>query len=133
MKIEVIISDDKLQNLSQSAKTEIEKVAHHYIEEVIDEGSRIEESRRTSNSNPEITAAIINDAVYFAKRQGIRYRRPKGQSLLQVFAFFSTICTGGLFNTGKFTDTPYILIFLFVFTCSLGSTIYLAFNDKNNG
>lgn len=69
MKIEIDIPDDKLQNLSPTAKTEMEKVAKQYTEEVLDEASRIEESRRTSNSNPEITAAIINDPEHGAAKQ----------------------------------------------------------------
>ena len=132
MKIEIDISDDKLQNLSQTAKAEVTKVSKHYTEEVLDEASRIEESRRTSNSNPEITAAIINDAVVFAKTYGIRKRKPKKQTFMQILAFISATLTGGLFDTDKFNQTGYIILFLVVFAVSVISTLYLILNDNSN-
>ena len=49
MEIKVSIPDEKLQNLSPSANTEILKVAEHYVEEVLDEASRIEEKQKNFN------------------------------------------------------------------------------------
>jgi len=132
MKIDIDISDDKLQNLSLTAKTEMEKVSKHYIEEVLDEASRIEESRRTSNSNPEITAAIINDAVVIARNYGIRKRKPKRQIIMQILAFVASIFTGGLFDTEKFKDSGYVILFLVIFLIAIVSTVYLILNDNNN-
>jgi len=132
MKIEIDISDNKLQNLSQTANSELIKVAKKYTEEVLDEASRIEESRRISNSNPEVTAAIINDAVVFAKTHGIRRKKPKMQIFMQVLAFISSTLTGGLFDTSKFNQTGYIILFLVVFAASVISTLYLILNDNNN-
>lgn len=132
MKIEVDIPDDKLQNLSPTAKDEVGKVSKAYIEEVLDEASRIEESRRTTNSNPEVTAAIISDAVYFAKNFGIRKKKPKKQIFIQIVAFVSSTVTGGLFDVDKFNDKAYVVLFLFVFLVAIVSTVYLIFNDKSN-
>lgn len=132
MKVEIEISDDKLQNLSVTAKSEVEKVGKYYIEEVLDEASRIEESRRTSNSNPEVTAAIIADAVVFAKNYGIRKKKPKRQIFMQILAFVSSTFTGGLFNTDKFKETGYVIIFLVVFLIAVVSTVYLILNDNGN-
>jgi hypothetical protein len=132
MKLEIDISDDKLQNLSPTAKTEISKVSKAYIEEVLDEASRIEESRRTSASNPEVTAAIISDAVVFAKSYGIRRKKPKKQIFMQVLAFIASTLTGGLFETDKFKDTGYVVLFLVIFLIAVVATVYLIFNDNNN-
>ncbi|MFZ6011391.1 MAG: hypothetical protein ACOYXT_13670 [Bacteroidota bacterium] len=132
MKIEIDIPDDKLQNLSATAKDEVGKVSKAYIEEVLDEASRIEESRRTTNSNPEVTAAIISDAVYFAKNFGIRKKKPKKQILLQIISFVSSTVTGGLFDVDEFNDKAYVGLFLFVFLVAIVSTVYLIFNDNSN-
>jgi hypothetical protein len=132
MKIEVDISDDKLQNLSTTAKDEVGKVSKAYIEEVLDEASRIEESRRANNSNPEVTAAIITDAVYFAKSYGIRKKKPKKQIFLQIVAFLASTVTGGLFDVDKFNDIAYVGLFLFVFLVAIVSTVFLIFNDNSN-
>ena len=132
MKIEIDISDDKLQNLSPTAKTEISKVSKAYIEEVLDEASRIEESQRTSAGSAEVTAAIINDAVVFAKHYGIRKRKPKKQIFMQILAFIASILTGGLFNTDKFKDIGYVVLFLVVFLVAVVAAVYLILNDNNN-
>ena len=132
MKIEIEISDDKLQNLSPTAKTEISKVSKSYIEDVLDEASRIEESRRTTNGNPEVTASIINDAVVFAKNYGIRKKKPKKKIFMQILAFVASTLTGGLFDTDKFKDTAYVIIFLLIFLVAVVATVYLILNDDTN-
>src|SRR5450759_4858799 len=132
MKIETDISDDKLQNLSPTAKTELEKIYKQYLEEVLDEASKIEESRRTSNSNPEITATIINEAVAYAKNYGIRKRKPKRLIWSQIIAFISTSIAWGIFDVEKFKDPLYVIGFILIFGISVGSTVYLIFNDSNN-
>jgi hypothetical protein len=132
MKIEIDISDDKLQNLSPTAKTEISKVSKSYIEDVLDEASRIEESRRTSSANAEVTAAIINDAVVFAKNYGIRKKKPKRQIFMQILAFVASTIAGGLFDTDKFKDIGYVILFLIVFLVAVVSAVYLILNDNNN-
>lgn len=132
MKIEINVQDEKLQNLSPPAFKELEKISKHYLEEVLDEASRIEESRRTTNSNPEITATIINEAVNFARTYGIRKRKTKKHYLVQIVSFISTLLTGGLFDTEKFKESGYVLIFLIVFLVAIASNVYLIFNDNNN-
>src|SRR5690349_4782650 len=132
MKIEIDVVDDKLQNLSLTAKSELQKVIKVHIEEVLDEASRIEEGRRTSNHNPEITAAIINDAVYYAKSFGIRKRKTKRRVTLQIVAFLSSTITGGLFDVDKFNGIIYVGLFLLVFLFSIVSSVYLIFNDNAN-
>lgn len=132
MKIEIDIVDDKLQGLSSSANTEICKVTKLYVEEILDEASRIEESRRTSVQNPEITASIINDAVYLAKNIGIRKRKPKRHVVMQTIVFLSSTITGGLFDIDKFKNLGFIILFLIVFFVAISTTIYLILNDNNN-
>ena len=132
MKIEIEIPDTKLQNLSATAKTEILKVSKVYLEDVLDEAVRMEESRRTSAENPEITASIINDAAYYSKTLGIRRKKTKLQIFSQIVASVSSIFTGGLFDTDKFKNASYVLLFLTVFLIAIVSTVYLIFNDNNN-
>ena len=132
MKIEFEIQDNKLQNLSSTAQSEIIKVSQIYLEDVLDEASRIEESRRTSVDNPEITASIISDAAHYAKTYGIRRKKPKKLILLQIVAFIGSTFTGGLFDIEKFKSVYYVLLFLFVFLVAVVSSVYLIFNDNQN-
>ncbi len=125
MKIEVHISDNKLQDLSQSANEEMKKIAKAYIEEVLDEASRIEESHRTSNTTPEITATIIQDAVDYARKYGIRKKKPRKHVFVQIVAFLSTVFTGGLFTIEGFTNTWHLVTFLLVLLIATVSTVFL--------
>lgn len=132
MKIEIEIQDNKLQNLSSTAHSEIIKVSQNYLEDVLDEASRIEESRRTSVKAPEITASLINDAAYYARTFGIRKKKPKRLIFLQIVAFIGSIFTGGLFDVEKFKNLGYVLLFLLVFLIAVVSSVYLIFNDNQN-
>lgn len=132
MRIDVDIEDGKLQNLSANATVEISIVAKSYIEEVLDEASRIEESRRSSTGNPEITSSIITDAVIFSKRFGIKKRKPKKQIAIQIVASFSSLVTGGLFQIDKFTNGLFLFAFLVCFLIAIASSIFLIFNDGTN-
>lgn len=132
MKIEIDISDEKLQNLSPTAMTEVSKVSKLYMEGVLDEASRIETDRRTTNAIPEITAAIISDAAAYTKNFGIRKKKPKSQTFTQIVASIASIITGGLFDTDKFNDIVYVIVFLVVFLIAIVSTVYLIFNGNNN-
>lgn len=132
MKIEIEISDDKLQNLSQSANEELEKATKCYVEDILDEAGRIEESRRITNSTPEITAAIIDDAVAFAKYYGIRKKKNKKKPLIVSTAFFSTLLTGLIFNRDDFENGWYILLFLIIFFIAIASNLFLIFGDNSD-
>jgi hypothetical protein len=132
MKIEIDIQDSKLQNLSSTAHSEIIKVSQTYLEDVLDEASRIEESRRTSVRAPEITASLINDAAHYARTFGIRKRKPKRLIFLQIVAFIGSIFTGGLFDVEKFKSLSYVLLFLLFFVIAVVSSVYLIFNDNQN-
>jgi hypothetical protein len=132
MNIEIEIQDNKIQNLSSSAHLQIKKVTQGYLEEVLDEANRIEESRRTSVDSPEITASIIDDAAHYAKTHGIRKKKPKKLIWLQIVAFIGSIFTGGLFEVDKFKTLGYILLFLAVFLIAVVSSVYLIFKDNQN-
>jgi hypothetical protein len=132
MKLQIEIQDNKLKNLSTTAQQEIIKVSQIYLSEILDEASRIEESRRNSVDDPEITAALINDAAHYARTYGIRKKKPKRHIILQIIILISSIFTGGLFDIDKFKSLPYILIFLTVFLIAVIPSVYLIFNDTQN-
>lgn len=132
MKIEIDISDDKLENLSKSANKELEKATKVYIEEILDEASRLEESRRINNSTPEITAAIVGDAVVAAKHYGIRKKNRKKKILIPSIAFISTIITGGIFEKDGYDTVWEFSLFLILFLIAIVSTLYIIFTDNSN-
>ena len=132
MKLEIEIPDEKVKCLSPTANMELARVAKSYIIDVLDEAGRIEESRRNSKSSPEITGAIINEAVLYSKTIGFRKKKSAGKIFLQIVSYVSTIFTGALFNIDKFKNVGYVLLFLAVFTVCMFSTIYVITNSSKN-
>jgi hypothetical protein len=131
MEIKIEIQDEKLGNLSHSAKGELQKISQKYLDEILDEASRLEASRNTT-STPEITASIINDAVVFAKKYRTFNRNVGKRIFGQSLAFILTILTGGLFKTEEFDTTWYVIVFLVVFLLAIIANIYVFFNSSKN-
>jgi hypothetical protein len=132
MKIEIDISDSKLENLSDSANEQLVAISKKHIEDVLDEASRLEASRNNTGNEPEITAAIINDAVEFTRKY--RFSKPKTEKkvFFQAIAFIATIFTGGLFKPDEFTDKWYAILFLAVFLVAVIFNIAVYLNDSKN-
>lgn len=63
MRIAIEISDDKIINFSSSAKSELKTHIHRLAEEIVDEASRIEASRRISDTSSEVTQSNVKEAA----------------------------------------------------------------------
>ena len=51
---------------------------------------------------------------------------------MQILAFVASTLTGGLFDTDKFKDISYVIIFLLIFLVAVVATVYLILNDDTN-
>lgn len=131
MEIQIEIKDEKLENLSHSAKEELKTVSRKYLDDILDEASRLEASRNTTSKH-EITASIISDAVVFSKKYRVPKQKTSKRIIGQSIAFILTILTGGLFKTEEFKSTWYVIVFLLVFLVAIIANIYIYFNDMNN-
>ncbi|TSA26424.1 MAG: hypothetical protein D4R67_07765 [Bacteroidetes bacterium] len=132
MIIEIDISDLKLNNLSNSANTKLKEVSEKYIEDVLDEAARLEASRNNSGNNPEITAAIVLDAVEFTKKFRFSKKKSTKKVIFQLLAFISTVCTGGLFKPVEFAKVWYAIIFLVVFLLAILFNLIIYLYDTRN-
>lgn len=132
MKIEIEIADSKLENLSDSANDQLKAISKKHIEDILDEAGRLEASRNGSGNNPEITAAIINDAVEFTKKYRFSKRKPGRKIILQILAFITTVLTGGLFQPKEFTDKWFLIAFLVVFLIAIILNLIVYLNDSRN-
>lgn len=132
MRITIEISDDKIINFSSSAKSELKTHIHRLAEEIVDEASRIEASRRISDTSSEVTQSNVKEAatqprMTFTKKKGWKFK------VIQGVASISTLITGGLFDIDKFQDTTRIVWFLITFFFATATTVYVIFNQDNNG
>lgn len=133
MKIEFDIPDEKVQNLSQNGKIELTQHSKLLTEEIIDEASRIEASRRSPNTNTEITAAIVNEASIYSRRFPPRHEKSVLTKIIQLVAFISSLVAGSMLDTDKFKETNHVVLFIVALFVAIGTTVYLTFNNENNG
>lgn len=133
MKIEYDIPDEKVQNRSNSGKAELVLHSKTLTEEIIDEASRIEASRRNPNTNTEITAAIINEAVIYSRRFPPKQKKKVITKIIQIVSFIASLFAGSLLDTDKIKSTSDIIIFGVVLSLAIGTTVYVTFNNDSNG
>lgn len=133
MNIQFDIPDEKVQNLSQNGRTELIRHSKDLTEDIIDEAARIEASRRNPNTNTEITAAIVNEAAVYSKRFPPKPKKGFITKIIQLFAFVSSLITGSLLDTDKFTQISHVVWFIISLFIAIGTTVYLTFNSDNNG
>ena len=132
MKLEIDIPDEKVQNFSQEAKTELKKQSSRIAIEITDEASRIEEGRRLPETNSEITQSNVREAAT-QPRMIVARRKSLTSKIIQAVAFISTLIAGNLLDTSKFTETNHVFLFIVVLFIAIWTTVYLTFNQENNG
>ena len=132
MKLEIDIPDEKVQNFSQEAKTELKKQSNRIAVEITDEASRIEEGRRLPETNSEITQSNVREAAT-QPRMIVQRKKSLTSKIIQAVAFISTLIAGNLLDPSKFTETNHVFLFVLVLFVAIGTTVYLTFNQENNG
>ena len=132
MNIRFNISDDRVINFSSGAKTELINQSHRMAEEIVDEASRIEASRRISDTGAEVTQSNVKEAATQPKMI-ISKKKSLKTKILQLIAFVSTLVTGSLLDTEKFKETDHVVWFVVMSFIAIGTTVYLTFNQDNNG
>lgn len=132
MNIEFEIPDEKVQNFSGDARAELKNQSSRIAEEIVDEASRIEASRRVPESNSEVTQSNVKEAAT-QPRMIVARKKSWLSKVIQVVAFISTLIAGSLLDTTKFTETNHVIWFIVMSFIAIGTTVYLTFNQENNG
>lgn len=133
MDIKFEIQEEKVQNLSANARSELENQSKKYSEDILDEASRIEASRRNPGADSEITASIIKEADIFQRRFSLKRDKPWWIKVIQVVGFIATLITGSLLDTEKFKETNHVIWFIIMLFIAVSATVFLTFNNENNG
>lgn len=132
MKIEFEIHDEKVQNFSTDAKTELKKQSTRIVEEIVDEAGRIEATRRLPETNSEVTQSNVKEAA-MQPRMIVARKKSWKSKLIQVIAFGSSLVAGSLLDTEKFKETNHVIWFVVMSFLAIGTFVYLTFNQDNNG
>lgn len=132
MRIEFDIPDEKVQNFSLDAKAELTRQANRIANEIVDEASRVESSRRLPETNSEVTQSNVKE-VATQPRMVLSKKKTVKSKIIQLVAFGSTLVAGSLLDTSKFTETNHVVWFIVMSFLAIGTTVYLTFNQENNG
>lgn len=130
MKITFDISDDKINNFSSGARSELKSQCNKAANNIVDEACRIEASRRIDTAtDSEVTKSDVKDAANFSRRV-FRKKKSIMAQIIQIVASVSSLFTGGLFTPDKFNDKSTIFWFLAVGLIAVISTVYLVLNQE---
>lgn len=132
MKIEFDITDEKVQNFSRDAKSELTKHSTRIAEEIVDEAGRIEASRRLPETNSEVTQSNVKEAAT-QPRMIVARKKSWKSKIIQIIAFGSSLVAGSLLDTEKFKETNHVIWFIIMSFLAVGTFVYLTFNQDNNG
>lgn len=132
MNIEINISNEKIVNFSENAKTELTKQTNRIVNEIIDEASRIEATRRISGTNSEVTQSNVKE-VAIQPHLYFRHKNTWGVKIIQITAFITTSIAGALFDIDKFKSESHVIWFIILSLIAISTTVYLIFNQENNG
>lgn len=124
MPLNIDVIDDKLKYLSQQAQDELGRVTNLYIDDIIKEAGRLENARNSTLGDPEITAAMIKDAVISHRVLPARRRKGWGYTILQIVSVVSSLWAGSLFSIDSFkSSTAALWSFIIVFTIAAITSI----------
>lgn len=104
MRITFDISDEKVNNFSSGAKSELKRQCNKVAVNIVDEASLIEASRRIDTAtDSEVTQSDVKEAASFYRRCFIK-KKSFTTKLVQALASVSSLFAGGLFSPDSFND-----------------------------
>ncbi len=111
--LQVQITDEQMENMSEKAKEELVSQLSTYAESIIKEANLIEEGNREDGANREITSSIVKQAVRKYK-SNVPTKKENGLVVLKVFSAFSLLITGFLFDANGYQDNIIKLILFII-------------------
>jgi len=111
--LQVQITDEQMENMSEKAKEELVSQLSTYAERIIKEANLIEEGNREDGANREITSSMVKQAVRKYK-SNVPTKKENGLVVLKVFSAFSLLITGFLFDANGYQDNIIKLILFII-------------------
>lgn len=112
MEIMCRVDDANIEGFSGGAKDRIQSVCQEYVEGIIAEAKRIEQSDRIGNAEVEVIASHVDEARK-------NYRRAPTRSIsriiLDVFVEFFLLILGVLFDKNDLLNNTGFMIFYIIF------------------
>lgn len=124
MTIRIDIDEDKVDNLSDGARSTFNQQIEKYADDIIKEANLIEEAIRENGANAEITSNIILQAV--RKNKTIYGKKTDiGIIIIKIVSSFSLLITGFLFDSSGYQNNllKFLLFILFLIIASVSTVL----------
>ncbi len=123
MEIQILIADNRIENLSHGALITLKDQVNQYVDNVVKEAILIEEGNRENGAKKEITSNIILNAV--RKHKNYQIKKPsKTMITVKIASPLSILITGLLFDsTGYQNNTGKMIVFIIFLIVACISTV----------
>lgn len=117
--MDIEISDNDLKGFNNQAKAKLSEAANEFIGDLIEESNRLESTRNTTGSDPEITSSMVNDARVLIRRGLAQPKKGMGLKMLRIAAAVLSLLVGVLYDSEKLQSGGYMLLFIGVITSAI--------------
>ena len=131
MAVQVNIDENKINNLSNGARSILKRQIEKYTDDIIKEANLIEEAIREDGASTEITSNIILQAVRRSKNNS-RKKHNYFQIIIKIVSALSTLITGFLFDSSGYQNNYFKLIafIIFLVIATISTVLQFVFEDK---
>ena len=112
MPTEIVITDEDIKYLNDPAKEQMRKHIEDYIDQLLNESSRLEAAHRTTDGEPEINSSMVNDAAHLIHLGYQKHKKPGWLTACQIVSMVSTLLTGLVFDFDRLKDPIMLVAFL---------------------
>lgn len=130
MGLQVDIADKEIQYLNSPAQQELKKNIDKYVDQLLEEASRLEAVQRTTDGEPQITSSMVNDAAHLISRGYRKQRKPGWLTACQVVAMLSTLFTGLLFDFDRLKAPSILIGFVLLLAAAIIFNVVVLMRDR---
>lgn len=129
MAIQIDIPDEDVQHLNDPAQQQLQRQVEHYIDQLLEEASRLEAGQRTTEGDPEVNSSMVKDAAHLISRSYQRHKKPAWLMACQIVATLSALFTGLLFDFDRLKDPVMLIAFVVVLAVAITFNVIVLMKD----
>ena len=112
--MQVDVDEKALKGFNEQARKELKKATEVFVEDVIKESNRIESASNPDGDDPQITSAMVKDAVVYTRKGLIQPKKGAITKALRVGAAVLSLIAGIMYDANNLQDQWYMLGFIVV-------------------
>jgi hypothetical protein len=130
MGIQIDISDKDVQYLNAPAQHELKKHVELYIDQLLEEASRLEAGQRTADGDPQINSSMVNDAANIIKRGYRNIKKPAWLTASQIISSLSALFVGLIFDFERLKNPVMLVVFVILLAVAITFNVIVLIRDR---